>query len=506
MSAIRFSFPITKFEKLKDGRMVVEGCATSEELDSDGDIMDYEGSKIAFSGWRGNIREAHDKHRMVGKKLDVQYLDDEKKIMVRAFISAAEQGTQTKVEEGVLAAYSVGGGSPTEVALEKRDGKQVRRVLRWPMSELSLVDAGANPDTNGLLLVKADGSATEQLADEAPAPESKKEEPPPEPNRFAKAVLDALGPDTVKKDAAPPEPEPIPAPEPAVPAPAPEPAPASAPEPVLAPVEVTAKAAEITNCEKGDCGKCQKCMDAKEEEGIAAAVKADAPAPAAAPSEKTEKHFGEGEQWDIAGALTLLNGLHAAKFAEQAEGEAESPCLTQLNAAITAVKNYIKMEAGELVAQDGVDNEDDVGAIVSAAIEAAFLKHAAGDQLPGLIEAAVTKAVAAQPKPDFNLEKADQLASAVGQGLAKTNSLVSKVLSEVASGDFKAMHEKLEKIAKQPAVSAPVRFASREGIGPPIHSEVIKALETALMSTNDSGAQTAIRQQLEFARLRAAQQ
>ena len=64
---MKFAFPISKTEKLEDGRLLIEGVATSEALDLQGEILDYEGSKRAFEKWAGNIREAHDPKKPVGK-------------------------------------------------------------------------------------------------------------------------------------------------------------------------------------------------------------------------------------------------------------------------------------------------------------------------------------------------------------------------------------------------------------------------------------------------------
>jgi len=160
---MRFAFPISKTEQLEDGRLLIEGVATSETLDLQGEILDYEGSKRAFEKWRGNLREAHDPKKPVGRALEVIPDDVAKTISVRAFISAGAQDTQEKVKDGTLSMFSVGGGKPTKTAVEKVAGKPVRRVLDWPMSELSLVDAGANPD--------AAVSVLKAVGDEEPEPE-----------------------------------------------------------------------------------------------------------------------------------------------------------------------------------------------------------------------------------------------------------------------------------------------------------------------------------------------
>src|SRR5271169_357220 len=189
MDPVRFTFPIAKFEKLADGRMLIEGVATDETLDSQGDILDYDGSKKAFGDWRGNIREAHDPKKPVGKALEVNFDDDKKTIGVKAFISSGAQETQAKIQEGVLSCFSVGGGNPTKTKRELVDGKSVRRVLEWPMAELSTVDAGANPNAV-FQLVKADGVATEILAPDDVVDAA---------NRFAEAILKAVAQPKPKK-------------------------------------------------------------------------------------------------------------------------------------------------------------------------------------------------------------------------------------------------------------------------------------------------------------------
>ena len=163
---MRFSFPITKTEKTEDGRLLIEGVATSEALDCQGDILDYEGSKRAFAKWRGNVREQHDPKKAVGKALEVIPDDESKTIAVRAFISAGAKDTQEKVLDGTLAMFSVGGGAPTKTKLEKVGGKSVRRVLDWPMTELSLVDVGANPDA-AVSVLKAAGMEDEEEDEKA---------------------------------------------------------------------------------------------------------------------------------------------------------------------------------------------------------------------------------------------------------------------------------------------------------------------------------------------------
>lgn len=180
---MRFAFPITKFEKQADGSLKVVGLATDETLDSQGDILDYAGSKAAFGAWRGNVREAHDPKKPVGKALKVNFDDEKKAIEVEAFISSGAPETIQKIQDGVLQSFSVGGSNPTKAKAEKVGDKIARRVLEWEMTELSVVDVGANPNAN-IQLVKADGVATDELASDAELAVAA--------NRFAAALLNEI--------------------------------------------------------------------------------------------------------------------------------------------------------------------------------------------------------------------------------------------------------------------------------------------------------------------------
>ena len=310
-----FTFPFTKFTKLSDGRLLVEGTATSEALDCQGDILDYEGSKKAFEKWTGNIRESHDPKKAVGKRLEVACDDVSKTITVKSFISAGAPNTQRLIEDGVLKAYSVG-GDPKQAKLEKRDGKEVRRITEWDMVELSVVDVGANPDANDLVLCKADG-ATEALGEETPNLEGigarladsvvrlvnqGVEAAIAEPNRFAKALVDAVGTGA----------------------------------PVLAEETKSRFPAGATLARVFGKGGYLGSFD------IATGIFKAQPKP------KLAKNFEWGmPEDDLYCALDCLRSLRYLKTCEMAEGDAGEA--TFIQAAIDALCKFIAIEAGELV-------------------------------------------------------------------------------------------------------------------------------------------------------------
>ncbi len=98
--------PITKVDA--DTR-TVEGYATVETPDGAGEIMDYEAARDVIKGtWPGNIREMH-QLKAVGTGVVVECDDDQRAVKIRATISKGAPDTWTKIQEGVLKAFSIGG-------------------------------------------------------------------------------------------------------------------------------------------------------------------------------------------------------------------------------------------------------------------------------------------------------------------------------------------------------------------------------------------------------------
>lgn len=169
------TFPIMKSEQMEDGRLMVEGIATSEALDHADEIVDYESAKSAFAEWRGNIREQHDSKKAVGKAIEVIADDVSKQIIVKAFISKGAPDTQEKIKDGTLSAFSIGGSVSKRKAekVAKGDGSTVdaSRIFVKRISETSVVDAGCNPDT-AIAIVKADGDSLLSIGlEDGPSPE-----------------------------------------------------------------------------------------------------------------------------------------------------------------------------------------------------------------------------------------------------------------------------------------------------------------------------------------------
>ena len=142
MNEKKFYIPITKRD---DDRREVAGYATTEALDSEGEIIDLAAVKAALPGYLGpydhkrgmyqfgNIREMHSLSA-VGKTMEASV--DEKGLFVKAKV--VDSDAWTKVKEGVYTGFSIGGRAL------KRMGNKIKELA---LKEISLVDRPANPET-----------------------------------------------------------------------------------------------------------------------------------------------------------------------------------------------------------------------------------------------------------------------------------------------------------------------------------------------------------------------
>ena len=155
---LHITIPITKVDE--EQRMVY-GYATVEELDSHGEIITYEASKKAFSNWIGNIREMH-QDIAVGKAIDIEFDDDAKGVWIGAKISESTDGENawTKVKEGVLAGFSIGGRvNDCKMTQMMIDGKKkmVNVIDDYDLGETSLVDNPAVASATFQIIKSKDG-------------------------------------------------------------------------------------------------------------------------------------------------------------------------------------------------------------------------------------------------------------------------------------------------------------------------------------------------------------
>lgn len=170
---VHLSMPFSKVDK---NQRLVSGFATLDNIDSQGDVVLAEASAKAFARARGNIREMH-QPIAVGKMVDFredEFFHDGKfyrGIFVTAHVSEGAEDTWTKVLDGTLTGFSIGGEineATNEFVKEANGGKgaKVRFIKDYDLVELSLVDNPANQLANVLSIQKsATGSVTVKMGE-----------------------------------------------------------------------------------------------------------------------------------------------------------------------------------------------------------------------------------------------------------------------------------------------------------------------------------------------------
>jgi hypothetical protein len=157
--------PLTKVD---EGRRIVSGFASLDNLDKQDDIVTTEASMEAFAKFRGNIREMH-QPSAIGKMVsfkEEKYFDPETKkfykgVFVSAYISKGAQDAWEKVLDGTYTGFSIGGRmNKWDDAYDEKADKPIRIIKEYDLVELSLVDSPANQFANIMSVEKVDGVDT----------------------------------------------------------------------------------------------------------------------------------------------------------------------------------------------------------------------------------------------------------------------------------------------------------------------------------------------------------
>jgi len=129
---------ITKMEAQDDGTVKVWGYASSEAVDSDGEVITAQAMKAAIPDYMkfGAVREMHGSNA-AGTAIEINVEDDG-----RTFFGAhiVDPVAVTKVKKGVYKGFSIGGG------VTARDELNKSQITGLKLTEISLVDRPANPD------------------------------------------------------------------------------------------------------------------------------------------------------------------------------------------------------------------------------------------------------------------------------------------------------------------------------------------------------------------------
>lgn len=389
--------PIAKWEKLDDGGLRFEACFSSETVDKQGEVVTQAATKKAVERWAAkNIREMH-KDEAVGKAIDFDYRADGTS-WLKGFVTAGAPNTVKKVEDGVLQMLSIGGPTPKKMHKEMRGGKAVVVIDDFDLSEISLVDNGANPDA-WISIAKAAG-----LEKALPPPKEGEEEEKPKGE-------DEKPEDTMPKEGEDGEP-------PAKPAEGEEPPP------------------------KEGAGISDEQM-AKIVDAVLTALQANSvAAPAAAPTAKVDSPAPEVKKtdgfaaYDVRSALDCLacmEGVRANEKYEVMAGEPEPPeQLKDLDTAISAWKRFIASESQELLegtkpSADAMATEKMQKFITEQGTRVSGLSEQTGTILKAVesLKADIGEARANRETPE-RLEKIEKSLGVLGD-LAERMSLLEKV-------------------------------------------------------------------------------
>lgn len=139
---------IQKVEDQDDGTIIVEGIASSEQPDADGEVIKADAIKAAIPDYMkfGAIREMH-QAKAAGTTLEIS-VNDANETIIKALI--VDSDAIKKVKSGVYKGFSVGGSTT------KRDDLNKTIITGLNLVEVSLVDRPCNPNAV-ITCYKADG-------------------------------------------------------------------------------------------------------------------------------------------------------------------------------------------------------------------------------------------------------------------------------------------------------------------------------------------------------------
>lgn len=141
---------------------VATGIAAAEELDHDGECLDYAASKPFFQKWsdsqfaaskgqsKGNVRLQHDPKKCVGKLTTLTFDDTNKRVQVTAQI--VDPVAKDLLATGCLTGFSIGG----DYVSRKTQTNGVVRYVANP-TEISVCDRPCAPSAT-FQSVKSDGT------------------------------------------------------------------------------------------------------------------------------------------------------------------------------------------------------------------------------------------------------------------------------------------------------------------------------------------------------------
>lgn len=139
MSRFRLFGAINKSEEQDDGTLIVSGTASTNSVDSQGEIVTADAMKAAIPDYMkfGAVREMHDTKKAAGTAVEIS-VNDRGSTDFSAHI--VDPLAVKKVQTGVYKGFSIGG------KVLDRDKINKSMITSLSLTEISLVDRPANPD------------------------------------------------------------------------------------------------------------------------------------------------------------------------------------------------------------------------------------------------------------------------------------------------------------------------------------------------------------------------
>lgn len=154
MKPINFNFELDiqkARENEKSGKWIVEGLASTTDLDMQDDIVHQKAINAAASDLKTNstVLYNHDVNRPIGKVLDSKAINGG--IWIKVMISKLEKELWGKIKEGILNKFSIRGKIlDAKKKWVKELKKWVKVILGMQLAEVSMVSVPANPEAKAL--------------------------------------------------------------------------------------------------------------------------------------------------------------------------------------------------------------------------------------------------------------------------------------------------------------------------------------------------------------------
>ena len=155
---------LTKIEESGNGNIYIAGICTTEKMDHDGEIVDLTEVRRVWDDYLTNpvLKYMHGKDPSnmaaigmvvpsytdsVGKIWKTEFTDQGPFIVCKISNAPDTESIRTKVTEGILKGFSIGGRARRVKTFDPTLQKDVNRVITTRISEVSLVDLPANSDS-----------------------------------------------------------------------------------------------------------------------------------------------------------------------------------------------------------------------------------------------------------------------------------------------------------------------------------------------------------------------